>query len=177
LSITKEKSKGSTIEFNFEPATMPRRPRIKLADIPQHVVQRGINREPCFYAEEDYHCYLHWLQKSAADWHCDIHAYGLMTNRVHLLATSEMPEGIAKMMQSIGRRNVDWWANVGGFFGMTLTQLEQAAGYYLRVQNASSPGTTISFTGHSLGGGLASLLAVFFGETAVTFDQAPYPDG
>lgn len=49
---------------------MPRRPRIKLADIPQHIVQRGINREPCFFAEEDYHCYLHWLQKSAADWHC-----------------------------------------------------------------------------------------------------------
>ena len=142
---------------------MPRRPRIKLADIPQHVVQLGINREPCFYAEEDYHCYPH--------------AYVLMTNHVHLLAASEKPEGIAKMMQSIGRRNVDWWANVGGFFGVTLTQLEQAADYYLRVKNASSPGTTISFTGHSLGGGLASLLAVFFVETAVTFDQAPYPDG
>ncbi len=27
---------------------MPRRPRIKLAGIPQHIVQRGINREPCF---------------------------------------------------------------------------------------------------------------------------------
>lgn len=45
---------------------MPCRPRIKLADIPLHVVQRGINREPCFFAEEDYHCYLHGLQKSAA---------------------------------------------------------------------------------------------------------------
>ena len=54
---------------------MPRRPRIKLAEVPQHVVQRGINREPCFFADEDYHCYLHWLQKSAADWHCAIHAY------------------------------------------------------------------------------------------------------
>jgi len=27
---------------------MPRRPRIKLADFPQHIVQRVINREPCF---------------------------------------------------------------------------------------------------------------------------------
>jgi hypothetical protein len=33
---------------------MPRRPRIKLAGMPQHIVQRGINREPCFFAEEDY---------------------------------------------------------------------------------------------------------------------------
>jgi putative transposase len=87
---------------------MPRRPRIKLAEVPQHVVQRGINREPCFFAEEDYHCYLHWLQKSAADWGCAIHAYVLMTNHVHLLVTSAKPEGIAKMMQSIGRRYVQY---------------------------------------------------------------------
>ena len=87
---------------------MPRRPRIKLAEVPQHVVQRGINREPCFFAEEDYHCYLHWLQKSAADWHCAIHAYVLMTNHVHLLATADKPDGIAKLMQSIGRRYVQY---------------------------------------------------------------------
>ena len=55
-----------------------------------HLVQRGINREPCFFAEEDYHCYLHWLQKSAADWHCAIHAYVLMTNHVHLLVTPQL---------------------------------------------------------------------------------------
>jgi len=87
---------------------MPRRPRIKLADVPQHIVQRGINREPCFFAEEDYHCYLHWLQKSAADWHCAIHAYVLMTNHVHLLVMPTKPDGIAKMMQSIGRRYVQY---------------------------------------------------------------------
>jgi putative transposase len=87
---------------------MPRRPRIKLAGVPQHVVQRGINREPCFFAEEDYHFYLHWLQKSAADWRCALHAYALMTNHVHLLATPEKPDGIAKMMQSVGRRYVQY---------------------------------------------------------------------
>ncbi len=87
---------------------MPRRPRIKLAEVPQQIAQRGINREPCFFAEEDYHCYLHWLQKSAADWHCAIHGYVLMTNHVHLLVTLEKPEGIAKMMQSIGRRYVQY---------------------------------------------------------------------
>lgn len=87
---------------------MPRRPRIKLAGLPQHVVQRGINREPCFFAEEDYHCYLHWLQKSAADWHCAIHAYVLMTNHVHLLVTPETENGIARLMQSVGRRYVQY---------------------------------------------------------------------
>lgn len=87
---------------------MPRRPRIKLAGIPQHLVQRGINREACFFAEEDYQCYLHWLHKAAIDWHCTIHAYVLMTNHVHLLITPETPEGPAKLMQSVGRRYVQY---------------------------------------------------------------------
>lgn len=87
---------------------MPRRPRIKLADIPQHLVQRGVNREPCFFAEEDYHCYLHWLAEAAVDWRCGIHAYVLMTNHVHLLMTPETPDGPAKLMQSVGRRYVQY---------------------------------------------------------------------
>lgn len=87
---------------------MPRRPRIKLAGIPQHLVQRGVNREPCFFAEEDYHCYLHWLEEAAADWRCAIHAYVLMTNHVHLLITPETADGAAKLMQSVGRRYVQY---------------------------------------------------------------------
>ena len=33
---------------------MARQPRFTLPGIPQHIIQRGHNREPCFYAEEDY---------------------------------------------------------------------------------------------------------------------------
>jgi len=87
---------------------MPRRPRIKLADIPQHLVQRGVNREPCFFAEEDCHCYLHWLQEAADDWRCDIHAYVLMTNHVHLLVTPGTADAPARLMQSLGRRYVQY---------------------------------------------------------------------
>ncbi len=115
---------------------MPRRPRIKLADVPQHIVQRGINREPCFFAEEDYHCYLHWLQKSAGDWHCAIHAYVLMTNHVHLLVTSSKPDGIAKLMQSIGRRYVQYinrsYRRTGSLWeGRFKSSLVQAEDYLL----------------------------------------------
>jgi hypothetical protein len=53
-------------------------------------------------------------------------------------------------------------------------QLRQAADYYLAVKTIAPAGTKITLTGHSLGGGLASLIAVMFGETAVTFDQAPF---
>ena len=35
---------------------MARDPRFIIPGIPQHIIQGGNNREPCFYAEEDYHC-------------------------------------------------------------------------------------------------------------------------
>lgn len=87
---------------------MPRRPRIKLAELPQHVVRRGINREPCFFAKGDYHSYLHWLEKASADWHCAIHAHVLVSNHVHLLVTPESETGTAKLTQAIGRRYVQY---------------------------------------------------------------------
>ena len=61
--------------------------------------------------------------------------------------------------------------------GLGSSQLIQAAEYYMKVKADNASGTAtphITFTGHSLGGGLASLMAVFFDETAMTFDQAPF---
>ena len=87
---------------------MPRRPRILLADHPLHIVQRGINREPCFFADEDYQCYLHWLEEAARDCGCAIHAYVLMTNHVHLLLTPAVSGAPVRLMQSLGRRYVQY---------------------------------------------------------------------
>ncbi len=68
----------------------------------------------------------------------------------------------------------DWTqANVPLAFGFAADQLRQAALYYLEVK-AANPTATISFTGHSLGGGLAALMGVLFDEQAVAFDQAPF---
>lgn len=64
-------------------------------------------------------------------------------------------------------------ANILLATGLGSTQLLQAAEYYLQVQ-AANPSAQITFTGHSLGGGLAALMGVFFGKRAVTFDQAPF---
>ena len=44
---------------------MPRRPRIIVPNTPQHVIQRGNNRQACFYADEDYQLYLEWLKDYA----------------------------------------------------------------------------------------------------------------
>lgn len=64
-------------------------------------------------------------------------------------------------------------ANIGLATGFGSVQLLQAAEYYLQIK-AVNPNAIISFTGHSLGGGLAALMGVFFGKQAVTFDQAPF---
>jgi hypothetical protein len=67
----------------------------------------------------------------------------------------------------------DYLANAGLVAGTGSAQLLQAAEYYLQVK-AANPGATITLTGHSLGGGLAALVGVFFGVSATTFDQAPF---
>jgi len=85
---------------------MPRKSRFTLPGIPQHVIQRGNNREPCFLAEPDYRRYLEDLQATAEKSACRIHAYVLMTNHVHLLVTPMQELGIAEMMQALGRRYV-----------------------------------------------------------------------
>jgi putative transposase len=83
---------------------MPRRPRINLPDHPQHIVQRGHNREACFFADEDYLFYLHWLREGMKKYGCVVHAYVLMTNHVHLLLTPQRPDAISRLMQSLNRR-------------------------------------------------------------------------
>ena len=72
----------------------------------------------------------------------------------------------------------DWLqGNVPAGTGAILApQVTDAARFYLDIVNANPevPLSSISLTGHSLGGGLASLMAVFFDEKAVTFDSAPF---
>jgi putative transposase len=96
---------------------MPRRPRLHLPGLPQHIVQRGHNREACFFAEDDYHCYRHWLGEALKDTGCHLHAYVLMTNHVHLLLTPPDAAAVAKLMISLGRRYVQYinktWRRTG----------------------------------------------------------------
>jgi putative transposase len=33
---------------------MPRRARLSLPNVPLHIIQRGNNRQACFFADEDY---------------------------------------------------------------------------------------------------------------------------
>jgi len=88
---------------------MARLPRFVIPGHPQHVIQRGNNRQEIFCADEDYRFYLEKLNDSAIKHNCDIHAYVLMTNHVHLLVTPHHESGISKMMQMLGRYYVQYF--------------------------------------------------------------------
>lgn len=88
---------------------MARLPRLCLPNIPQHIIQRGTNRQVCFASEDDFAAYAHWLEECARKNHVAIHAWVFMTNHVHLLATPEEAGGISKMMQMLGRHYVRYF--------------------------------------------------------------------
>ena len=88
---------------------MARLPRFVLPGHPQHIIIRGNNREPVFNADEDYRFFLDKLADAAKKHQCDIHAYVLMTNHIHLLATPHAENGISKMMQMLGRYYVQYY--------------------------------------------------------------------
>lgn len=81
---------------------MARLPRLCLPGIPQHIIQRGTNRQACFASEDDFAAYAHWLDECARINGVAIHAWVFMTNHVHLLATPEEAGGISRMMQMLG---------------------------------------------------------------------------
>ena len=82
---------------------MPRKARIRLDNVPLHIVQRGHNRLPCFHVDADRLVYLHCLDQAAADTVCQLHAYVLMTNHVHLLLTPSHADGVSTLFGCMGR--------------------------------------------------------------------------
>jgi len=87
---------------------MPRRSRIIVPGVPLHIIQRGNNRQSCFFADEDYQCYLDWLQEYAHKSGCRIHAYVLMKNHVHLLLTPKKFASAGNLMKLLGQRYVQY---------------------------------------------------------------------
>lgn len=88
---------------------MARLTRLCPIGIPQHIVQRGNNRQVCFNGDEDMAAYAGWLKEFSKKFQVEIHAWVFMTNHVHLLATPRIENGISKMMQSLGRQYVRYF--------------------------------------------------------------------
>jgi putative transposase len=87
---------------------MARPPRPVVPGVPLHITQRGNNRLNCFFASGDYPMYLDLLQSAAYDASCQVHAYVLMTNHVHLLVSPKHESGPSVLMKSLGERYVQY---------------------------------------------------------------------
>jgi putative transposase len=134
---------------------MARQSRLILPNQPHHVIQRGNDRQLIFREPEDYQRFLGWLKDAARFYSVAVHAYVLMPNHLHLLATPSDTAGLALMMQKVGRLYVPWFNNkyqrYGGLFqGRYRTSLVDTDAYFLacsryielnpvRAQLASSP--------------------------------------
>lgn len=118
---------------------MPRRARLTLPNVPLHIIQRGNNRQACFYDDEDYVVYLNWLNEYADKCACEVHAYVLMTNHVHLLMSANKTDAPGALMKALGQRYAQYvnrkYQRSGtlweGRFRSSLTQDEL---YLLRCQ-------------------------------------------
>lgn len=88
---------------------MARLPRYFVKGQPQHIIQRGNNRELIFAHNDDYRFYLECLQSAIVKNKLAIHAFVLMTNHVHLLGSPETEVSISKTLQSVGRRYVQYF--------------------------------------------------------------------
>ena len=85
---------------------MPRQPRFFYPGAVLHVVQRGNDRAPVFTCANDHRFYLDCLRDASRTHEVSVHAYVLMTNHVHLLASPAHAQALPRMMQTLGRRYV-----------------------------------------------------------------------
>jgi putative transposase len=88
---------------------MARLPRLVVPHQPHHVIQHGIDRQSIFRDADDHTAFLRWLREAAKQFKVAIHAYVLMPNHLHLLATPSDEAGLGRMMQWIGRHYVPYF--------------------------------------------------------------------
>ena len=80
---------------------MPRPPRIIVPGLAHHVTQRGNYRQKVFYREEDRRLYLDMLRDYSRHYGVSVHAFCLMSNHVHLVATPHSRASLARLLQRL----------------------------------------------------------------------------
>lgn len=88
---------------------MARLPRYVIPGQPQHIIQRGNNKQVIFACAADYQFFRDALIDAAVKHKLKVHAYVWMTNHIHLLATPGAEDSISKVFQSVGRRYVQYF--------------------------------------------------------------------
>lgn len=88
---------------------MARLARLYVPGLPQLVVQRGNNRQTIFHDAADYRAFLGWLRDAVREQGIALHAYALLPDHFHLLATPPDERAIGRALQSVGRRYVAYF--------------------------------------------------------------------
>ncbi len=115
---------------------MARLPRLVLPNLPHHILQSANDGQLVFREGEDFERFLGWLRESAKEFKVAIHAYVLMPDHLHLLASPATAEGLAQMMQRVGRYYVPWYNAKYGrsgslFKGRFKTSLTDSEKYFM----------------------------------------------
>jgi putative transposase len=88
---------------------MARLPRLVVPNQLHLIVQKGNDNKIIFADDDDYHFFLERLREASRQFQVAIHAYILMPDHLHLLATPKDETGLSKMMQWIGRHYVPYF--------------------------------------------------------------------
>ena len=88
---------------------MARLPRLTVPGHAHHLIQRGNNRQAIFASDADRQFLIDLLAEHSKACHVAVHAYVLMDNHFHLLATPDTGQSLAQMMQAVGRRYVRYF--------------------------------------------------------------------
>lgn len=96
---------------------MPRPRREYMAGYTYHIVQRGVDRQPCFREPLDRLHYQDCLLEALIRYGVSLHAYVLMGNHVHFLMTPGSSVGISRLMGVVGNRYVSYFNNRYGRTG------------------------------------------------------------
>lgn len=96
---------------------MARLARLTVPGYPHHIIQRGNNRQAIFASVADREVLLGLLKENAVRFGVAVHAYVLMGNHFHLLATPQSASSLPLMMQAVGRRYVRHFNDAQGRSG------------------------------------------------------------
>jgi putative transposase len=88
---------------------MARLPRYTIINQPQHIIQQGRDGQQIFFEEQDYQYFRDCLDAASFNYQLKVHAYVLMPDHVHILATPGNTDSISRTTQSIGRNYVQYF--------------------------------------------------------------------
>jgi len=88
---------------------MARLPRYTITNQTQHIIQQGRDEQQIFFQEQDYQYFHDCLEAAAYNYDLRIHAYVLMPDHVHVLATPGASDSVSRTVQSVGRNYVQYY--------------------------------------------------------------------